>query len=685
MSKKKEKQQEEFAFEADTAEHAEEEADDNGEKDTSPSFLDSAGPLKTLIDRNFLEFASYVICERAIPNLADGLKPVQRRILHALSEMDDGRFIKVANVVGHTMQYHPHGDAAIGAALISLTNRGFLIEGQGNFGNIFTGDEAAAPRYIECRLTELARREVVNKDLTDFTPSYDGRNREPVTLPCKLPLLLMLGAEGIAVGLSTRILPHNFRELLEAQIAILQKKPFKVFPDFPQGGLMDITGLENGNGSLRLRARIHKAASGKLKIHELPYGATTDSLIASIEDAARRKKVPVKSITDFTSGKVEIELTLQADADPDKAIQALYAFTGCESTVSSRIVLIHDRRPVEMTVDEVLRENTRQLVCILKRELSLRRKKLLEDIHQKTLVEIFVENRIYKPIEECKTYAAVQKAVLKGFEPFRDKLRRDITNKDVEMLLGIQIRRISRFDLEKNRKNIEAMLKELAQVEKDLKHLSAYAVRYLKALLKKYADPCPRRTEITTFKEVEVRKLTARELDIKHDKKAGFLGHAVSGDSVLSCSSYDKLFLMWKDGTYKVIQPPDKFFVDKHLVYCAKADRNRVMTMVYTYEDLTYIKRFKVGGTILDKEYLATPKGAKVLLLEEGTPDTVYVKYKPAKRQRIHQQTFQPADIPVKTAKAMGNHMTAKAVARIAVKRPRWWDPNEASPNGVVV
>jgi topoisomerase-4 subunit A len=642
----------------------------------------ASGPLGRMMDGNFLQYASYVICERAIPNLADGLKPVQRRIMHALSEKDDGRFIKVANVVGHTMQYHPHGDASIGDALVTLTNKGYLIEGQGNFGNILTGNAAAAPRYIECRLTELARREVFNKDLTEFVPSYDGRNKEPVVLPCKLPLLLMLGAEGIAVGLATRILPHNFTELIEAQICILRKQPFEVFPDFPQGGLMDTRDMVDGNGSARVRACIDSKKAGHLVITELPAGATTDALIAGIEEAIRKHQLPIKSISDFTAEKVEIELTLAAGADPAATIKALYAYSGCESTVSAHIVVIHNGRPVEMTVPEILRENTRRLEELLQQELIHRRAQLGEEINAKTLVEIFVEERIYKRIEECKTADAVKQAVFEGFEPFKKRLRRPITDEDVEMLLGIRIRRISRFDLEKNHKDIEKLLEELATVEKNLAHLRAYVVSYLRGLLKTYGHAYPRRTTITRFDQVEVKELAEGEYSIAYDRENGYLGYQTEGDPMLSCSRYDKLILVWADGRYKVIKPPEKLFVDKNLLYGAIADREQVFTMVYRHDLFVFLKRFTFGGAILDREYTCAKEPADVLLFEKGTPENLYVKYKPSKRQRIHQQQFAPADVPVKSVKAMGHHMTGKAIARISTARERWWNDEDTAPRG---
>jgi len=675
--------QQEFSFDGNGWTPAPADADPEAEapEDHQP-MLDGPGPLRGLMDYNFLAYASYVICDRAIPDIEDGFKPVQRRIMHSLHEKDDGRFIKVANIVGHCMQYHPHGDASIADALVNLTNKRYLIEGQGNFGNIFTGDRAAASRYIECRLTDMARKEVFNNDLTEFVPSYDGRNKEPVTLPCKLPLLLMLGAEGIAVGLSTRVFSHNFVELIEAQIGILQKKSFSVLPDFVQGGLIDVSDFEDGNGRIRLRACIEPTKKNRLVITELPYGQTTESLISSIEDAVRKKKVPVRTINDFTAEKVEIELVLSSGTKPVSAMKALYAFTSCETTATGRMVVIREGHPIDTTTSEVLRYNTDQLVSLLKRELELKRDGLLDDFHRKTLVQIFIENRIYKKIEECKTYDAVRKAVRKGLEPFKDQLRREITTDDIEMLLGIRIRRISRFDIEKNRKDIDAILAELETVKKHLKRLVPYAIRYLRGLIKTYGDQYPRRTQIETFKSIEVRELTARELRLNHDKENGYVGYEVKGELLLECSSYDKIFLAWSTGIYKVVQPPDKMFVDKTLLMCAKNDRERVLTVVFSLDDFTYMKRFKVGGTIMNKDYECAPKGAEVLFLQEGTPETIYVKYKPRKGQRIHQQAFHPGDIPVKSAKAKGNQMTAKAIARIAAEKPRWWKNGADAPKG---
>lgn len=647
------------------------------------------GPLTDMIDSNFLQYASYVICERAIPNVADGLKPVQRRIMHSLKEKDDGRFIKVANVVGHTMQYHPHGDASIGDALVTLTNKRYLIQGQGNFGNVFTGDRAAATRYIECRLTPLAREEMFNKDLTEFIPSYDGRNQEPVTLPAKLPMLLMLGAEGIAVGLSTSILPHNFIELLEAEIAIIQetsKKPARlnVLPDFQTGGIMDVSEYEKGFGKVKVRARVEKKDSNRLVIRELPYAQNTESIISSIEDAVKKKKVQVRSINDFTAEHVEIELILTQGADQDKALKALYAFTRCETSVTSRIIVIHNKRPVEMNTEQVLRANVEQLVDLLKRELELRRHNLLEAFHAKTLIQIFIENRLYKKIEECKTYETVIKAVFKSLEPFRPRLKRDVTRDDVEMLLQVRIKRISRFDINKNRKDIEDILQELAQVEKHLKNLKAYAVAYLRAIIRKYKQSFPRRTVVDTFKELDVRKLTANELTINLDRDKGFLGHGIKGDEIMKCSSLDKLLVLKNDGIFVVMPPPETFYVDDGLIYCGLYDRDLEFTAVYTEWGVTHIKRFKIGGAIMNRDYHYVPEKAKVLICCPGCPDDLYIKYKPAKGLRILQQRFKPKEVTVKGLKAKGKQLTAKAIAYMGTKPGRWWDKSIRSPKGVL-
>jgi len=643
------------------------------------------GALRNLIDDNFLQYASYVIKDRAIPDIADGLKPVQRRIMFSLHENDDGKFIKVANIVGYCMQYHPHGDASIGDALVTLANKEYLIEGQGNFGNILTGDAAAASRYIECRLTELARTQLFNDQLTEFVPSYDGRSREPVTLPCKIPLLLMLGAEGIAVGLSTRILPHNFIELLEAQVAILQKKSFKVYPDFLQGGLMDVSEYDKGNGKVKVRAIIEKRDKDKVIIRDIPFGTTTDTVISSIEDAARKKKIKIRSISDFTAEKIEIEVTLAQGEDAEKTIQTLYAFTACEMSISSSIIVIRDRRPVSMNVDEILRYSTDQLVHLLQRELELEKNRLLDELHNKTLVQIFIENRIYKDIEKCKTYETVQQAVLDGVNKFRHLLKRDVTTADVEMLLEVRIKRISLFDMNKNRKDMDDIVAALEEVEKSLGQLIPYAIKYLKDLIKQYKDQYPRRTKITTMEEIEVRELTANELSIKLDSANGYIGTDVDGEELFKCSSLDKLIIVWDDGKYKLITPPDKLFVDHHLAYCAVFDRDKLMTLAYTHNRVTYFKRFSFGGTIMNKDYLCTPEKSEVQYFSDKNPETLFVKYAPMKNQKIKQQIFNIKDALNKGVKARGNQLSVKPIKSITDTKPRGWDDNDDSPQGAMM
>ncbi|HMP76673.1 MAG TPA: DNA topoisomerase IV subunit A [Kiritimatiellia bacterium] len=653
----------------------------DGGKPTMPA-PQVPGPLRDLINENFLNYASYVIRDRAIPDLDDGLKPVQRRILWSLHERDDGKFIKVANIVGYCMQYHPHGDASIGDALVALANKNYLIEGQGNFGNVLTGDSAAAARYIECRLTDLAREHLFHDELTEFVPSYDGRNQEPVTLPAKLPLLLMLGADGIAVGLSTRILPHNFVELIEAQIAILQKKPFKLLPDFQQGGVLDASEYEKGNGKVRVRAVMEKKGPDKLVIRELPFGTTTESLIASIEDAARKKKVKVKSINDFTAEHIEIEVSLQPDEDANKAMQALFAFTQCESSLSTYAVVIDQRKPVVLDVDEILRRNTARLLDLLKKELQHQRKKLQDELHAKSLVQIFVENRIYKKIEECKTQETVRQAVFDGVNAFRHLLLRDVTQADIDMLLEVRIKRISLFDINKNREEMDDIVRQLKETEKNLGELVPHAIRYLRGLLRVHGERYPRRTKVQRFETVEVRELTANELTLSHDKATGYFGHAVEGDVCFACSSLDKVMLAWADGRYKMMPPPDKLFVDQNLLYRDLYKRDQVMTAVYTAGGITYLKRFTFGGAIMNKDYLFTLPDAKVWLLTDADPETIYVIYAPAKSQRINQQIFHPRDVAVKGVSARGVQMTVKEVKAVGLTKPRGWDDKELSPKG---
>jgi topoisomerase-4 subunit A len=643
-----------------------------------PGNIDLA--LHRRVDTSFLEYAAYVIRDRALPNLTDGLKPVQRRILWTLHEKDDGRFIKVATVAGAAMQYHPHGDASINDALVVLANKRYLIEGQGNFGNIYTGDVPAAGRYIECRLTELARNEVFNDEVTDFVPSYDGRAKEPVTLPSKLPLLLMLGTEGIAVGMSARILPHNFGELLEAQIAILKRQTFKVLPDFQTGGLMDAREYRDGAGQIKVRAKIKIKDDSTVLIKEIPPTTTTESLTASIEDASRKGKIKVKSINDFTSEQVEIEVRAPSGVSATQLVDALYAFTDCEVTVASRIIVIKDNRPVEMTVSEVLRDNTERLVATLKRELELKEKQLEQDLHFKTLVRLFVENRIYKKIEEARTNEAVLEQIHEGFKPYRRQMRRDLTPEDVEMLLAIRIRRISLFDINKHREEMDKVKADLEQTRGHLKNVTKFAITRLEALLAKYGPLYPRMTKSSRYDEVDAREVAFKGFKVAYDRETGYIGHKVSGEEYKSdCTRFDKLLMVFKDGHYKVVELPEKMFVGPDLVYAAVPERDKIFTLAYTNREATYLKRFTFGGTIMNKEYFCIPPKSKILFFELDTPAELFIRYKAAPYQKINQQTCKPADVEVKGPKTRGRQISIKEVAAIASKPPRGWDADAAT------
>jgi topoisomerase-4 subunit A len=637
-------------------------------------------PLHRRVDRGFLDYASYVIRDRAIPNLADGLKPVQRRILWALHTMDDGRFMKVANVTGETMKYHPHGNASIDDALVVIANKRYLIEGQGNYGNIYTGDPPAAPRYIECRLTELARNELFNDEITEFVPSYDGRNKEPVVLPSKLPLLLMLGTEGIAVGMSARILPHNFPELLEAQIAILKKESFKCLPDFQTGGLMDARGYKDGTGEIKVRAKIKIKDESTVLITEIPPTTTTESLMGSIEDASRKGKIKVKSVDDFTAEDVEIQIKAPSGVSAEKLVDALYAFTDCEVTIASRITVIRDNRPVEMTVSDVLRANTEQLVETLKRELELKEKKLLDELHFRTLERIFIEERIYKKIEQCKTNEAVIAAVHDGFKPFKKELIRELTDPDIDRLLQVRIRRISLFDINKHREEIEKTKGDLNETRKHLKNLTKYVIAHLEALLAKYGPLYPRLTKSSRYDEVDAKEVAFKAFKVAYDRESGYIGHKVSGQEFqVECTKFDKILFVFKDGHYQVVELPEKQFVGPDLVYAGLPNRDRIFTCAYTNREATYLKRFKFGGTIMNKIYHCIPPKSKVLFFEPETPPELYIKYKPAAYQKINQQTCNPAEIEIKGPKTRGRQISIKDVSSISSKPTRGWDPEAAT------
>ncbi|MEI7806883.1 MAG: DNA gyrase subunit A, partial [Verrucomicrobiota bacterium] len=499
--------------------------------------------------------------------------------------------------------------------------------------------------------------------------------------PCKLPLNLMLGTEGIAVGLSARILPHNFPELLEAQIAILKKQPFKCLPDFLTGGLMDARDYQDGKGSVKVRARIKTKDDSTVVITEIPPTTSTDSLIGSIEDATRKGKLKVKSINDFTSETVEIEIKCPAGVDAEKMVDALYAFTDCEPTITSRIVVIKDNRPVELTVSEVLRENTDQLVRILKRELDLREKNLLDELHYRTLERIFIEERIYKLIEKCKTNEAVIAAVYEGFKPFKKELVRDIVDADVEKLLQVRIRRISLFDINKHREEMEKTKTELEATRKNLKSLTKYVISHLEALLEKYGPLYPRlTTKSSRHEEVDVKEVAFKAFKVAYDRESGYVGYKVSGEEFkLECTKFDKILLVFRDGTYKVTELPEKLFVGQELFYCGLPDREQVFTCAYTDRNASYLKRFTFGGSILNKAYLCIPEKSRILFFEPDTPKKLYVRYKPAPHQKISQQTCDPAKVEVKSPKTRGRQISIKDISSVTAEPTRGWDDKAAT------
>jgi topoisomerase-4 subunit A len=552
---------------------------------------------------NFLEYASYVIKDRAIPDIGDGLKPVQRRIIHSLFEMDDGKFHKVANVVGHCMKYHPHGDASIGDALVNLANMELFIDRQGNFGNVLTGDSAAAPRYIECRILPFAKKVLYNPELTEFTDSYDGRNREPVVFPAKLPVVLIQGTEGIAVGMSTKILPHNLFEVIDAMAAALQGKPFQLYPDFSTGGYMDVSAYDDGEGKVLLRAKLNTKDPKRIVIEELPFGITTERMIKSVEDAARKGKLKIASINDFTAEKVNIEITLARNTYAKDVVDALYAFTACEQSISINPLVIDNLTPRIVPVTEMVKYHAQRLLEILEKELILERGHLNERLFERTLERIFVEERIYKGIEEKRSQNEVIEAVLSGFEPFRDQISREVTEEDVDKLLRIPIRRISLFDIEKNRQEIESIKGRLKEIAKHLKNLTDYALSYLEEV-KKIADPIhsERRTTISSYEKTDVREAANRNLSLKYDAATGYLGYDMrQGVNQFMVSTFDRILIIQKDGTYFVTDVPDKIFVGKGMRYCALADKEEmdkvVFTVIYQEKSLKYlfIKRFVIN------------------------------------------------------------------------------------------
>lgn len=632
------------------------------------------GKLQQLFDYNFLEYTSYVIKERAIPHINDGLKPVQRRILQTLHNMDDGRFHKVANVVGATMKLHPHGDQSIFAALVNLANKGYLIDRQGNYGNIFTGDHASAPRYIECRLSPLAREVMFNKDLTEFVESYDGRMEEPVTLPCKIPMLLLTGIEGIAVGMATKIMPHNFCELLEAQKKILREEEFELYPDFLQGGFLDVSMYDQGNGKLKCRALLEEANEKTILIKEIPYTTTTQSLIDSIEKAAKAGKIKIVSINDYTAEEVEIEVKLARGIYAKDTIKALYAFSDCEVSISPNLTIIKGETPTVSTVEQVLHFNTKKLLKDLQTELEIDLGRLLDKLHARLLEQIFIEERLYKQIEEETSYKAVIESVDTALVAFTEELDRPVVKEDIERLLEIRIKRISRYDINKQQKEINAIRKDIRTIEKKLKDMVAYTVSFIDALLAKYGKYYPRHTELKEFSEVSVRKVALSNLTVQYDKEEGFLGHQLkvkeeSYEFSITCSEYDRLMILYDTGIYKIIQVTDKLFIGHDVLWIGKVKKDIVFNMVYREgrENLCYVKRFKTPKFILDKEYtlFENHKRSKIMLFLLGMEKSCRASLVPSSRAKSNIVEISFEDYLIKGPAAKGKRVSPRVVRRV--------------------
>ena len=632
--------------------------------------------VKNLFDSNFIQYASYVIRDRAIPEIIDGLKPVQRRILHTLLEKDDGRLTKVAKVCGDVATYHPHGDASIYTALVNLANKEIFIDKQGNYGNMYTGDGPAAPRYIECRLRPVTRDILYNPKITQYVPSYDGRAKEPVCFRAKLPLVLIMGAEGIAVGMSTQILSHNVHEVIEAEKKCLRGEPFQLFPDFQTGGLIDCSEYKDGLGKIVTRARMDTSDEKRIVITELPYGCTTESLMDSIEKAARTGKVKIASINDFTSATVNVEIKLPRGVYVKDVVDSLYAFTDCEKTVYCNLLVIKDNMPVQMTVTEVIEYHSKQLLGILKEELEVERAELMEKLHLRTLERIFIEERIYKSIEQMKTEEAVNKAVKDGFVPFRAEILRDITNDDIDHLLKIPIRRISLYDMNKNRKEVQAINARLKEISHLLKHLVDYAVTCLDGIEAKL-NPATikRRTELTNIRTVDVKTVVKRDTSLKYDEKNGYLGTAVSGGTeLLKITPFDRILYVRKSGIYTVTEAPSKVFVGPEMRWCGFADKESPSKVLFTilYRDpqtqYVYIKRCKINAYIMNRDYFFAPDGMEVLHIDTRKNFSFALNYVPKPRVKILKESFKAQDYMEKGLKALGTRIVSKEVQSVTVE-----------------
>ena len=633
--------------------------------------------VKNLFDQNFIQYASYVIRDRAIPEITDGLKPVQRRIIHTLIKTDDGRFTKVANVVGKVMAYHPHGDASIYTALVNLANKELFIDKQGNFGNMYTGDGASAPRYIECRLRPITKEILnTNKNITSYIETYDGRDVEPVAFQAKLPLVLILGAEGIAVGMSTNILSHNIHEVIDAERKCLRGEKFQLYPDFQTGGLMDVSDYQDGLGKIITRAKMDTSDEKRIVITELPYGSTTESLCDSIEKAVKNGKIKATSIQDYTSDKVNIEIRLQRGVYTKDVVDSLYAFTECEQTVYCNLLVIKDNMPVQMTCTQVIEHHSKQLVAILKRELELEKEDLMEKLHLRTLERIFVEERIYKQIEEQKTEAGVNKAVKEGFIPFKDEIIRPISDEDIDHLLKIPIRRISLYDMNKNKAEVTAINKRIREINKLLKNLVEYAISWLDDIEKKLgADLIKRHTKITNINTVDVKAVTKRDKPLKYDEKSGYLGIGVAGGTELfKVTPFDKILYIRKSGIFSVSETPDKLLVGPQLRYCGFADKESLSKVLFTviYREpetqYVYIKRCKITAFIMNRDYFLAPEGTEVLHIDTRKSFSFKLNYVKTPRLKKLSEIFKSDSFEEKTMKAKGVRLAAKEVQNIEIQ-----------------
>jgi topoisomerase IV subunit A len=646
-----------------------------------PAALHSVTALSGMYQDWFLDYASYVILERAVPHLHDGLKPVQRRILHSMKRMDDGRYNKVANIIGHTMQFHPHGDASIGDALVQLGQKDLLVDTQGNWGNLLTGDGAAAPRYIESRLTKFALEVVFNHKITEWKLSYDGRNKEPVTLPVKFPLLLALGGEGIAVGLASKILPHNFNELIDASIDYLLEKDFVIYPDFPTGGMIDVSKYNDGQrgGVVKVRAKIEKVDKKTLAITELPFGKTTTTLIESIIKANEKGKIKIRKIDDNTSANVEILVHLMPGVSPDKTIDALYALTDCENSISPNTCVIVDDKPSFMGVSSILKHSADRTVQLLKNELEIRLGELKEEWHMSSLEKIFIENRIYHDIEECETWEAVITAIDKGLDPFKKLLLREVTREDIIQLTEIKIKRISKFDVKKADEHIKGIETEMEEVKNHLHNIIPFTINYFRQIKKKYGKGKERKTEIRSFDTIEATKVIANNAKLYINYKEGFIGTGLKKDEfICDCSDIDDVIVIRKDGVYLITKVADKVFVGNDILYAQiflKNDERTIYNIVYQDgKDGTILaKRCAISGLTRDKEYNLTrgTAGSKIVYLSanpNGEAEVIKIHHKPKARLKKLVFEFDFGQMAIKGKSSMGNILTKNAVHKISLK-----------------